>query len=387
MRKALSNMIFAVALMGCAGKSTEQQEAAHEAEKKQQNLAVITDVQRKTIGLQSALPQQRAISHLLKVNGVLDVPPQNLVSISAPMGGFLRRTELLEGMKVRKGELLAVLENPDYVQLQQDYLENASQLDYLQTEYDRQQKLAEQEVNAAKVLQQAKAQYLGARARTEGLEKKLAMIGITPAAIRTKGITSTINIYSPIAGYVSEINVNVGKYVTPTDMLFKIVDAEHLHAELTVFEKDVHSLKLGQTVRVQLANEQKERTAKVYLIGKIIDKERTVRVHCHLDQEDEQLLPGMFIKAFVEISPADQWTLPEKAVVSMEGKNYVFVQRGAEKDRFTYELLPVTLLARTDGWAGIELPEGINPEKDSIVTEGAFELLSVVTAGEGGEDH
>ncbi|ATL47682.1 efflux transporter periplasmic adaptor subunit [Chitinophaga caeni] len=345
---------------------------------------VISDLQYNAIGVQEGAITRRTLSHLLKVNGVLDVPPQNMVDVAVPMGGYIKNTELLEGMKIRKGQLLATLENMEYIQLQQDYLENASQLAYLETEYKRQQELSAAEISATKVLQQAKAQYLTTKARVDGLRKKLQFIGISPANIEKNGISPTIQIYSPINGYVFQVNVNIGKYVTPNDVLFKIVDADHLHAELTVFERDVNSIRMGQTVRLSLPNETKERLAKVYLIGKVIDAERTVRVHCHLEQEDENLIPGMFVKAFIETAPADQWALPSNAVVDFEGANYVFIKKKGSQGH-EYDFVPVNVTAESDDYKGVQLPDEVDPEASTFVLKGAYDLLAALKTAEGGD--
>lgn len=189
---------------------------------------------------------------------------------------------------------MKVLQNADYIQLQQDYVDNKSQLEFLEAEYKRQQELAKENVNSQKILLQSKTQYQSMLAKVSGLKSKLSLLGISSTQIESGNFQSTISLTAPISGYVTQVNVNIGMFVNPTDVMFKIVDTEHLHAELTVFEKDVPKLKIGQKVRFTLANETVERIATVYLIGREIGEDRTVRIHCHLDKEDGELLPGMY---------------------------------------------------------------------------------------------
>src|SRR5690606_16990108 len=132
--------------------------------------------------------------------------------------------------------------------------------------------------------------YESLRARVEGLKARLAIINIEPEKLTDGNIRKTIHLYSPIAGYVTDVNVNLGQFVNATDELFKIVDTGHLHAELYVFEQDIPHLKVNQRVAFTLINENKTRMAHVYLIGREINAERTIRVHCHLDEEDKNLL-------------------------------------------------------------------------------------------------
>ncbi|MBC7863863.1 MAG: efflux RND transporter periplasmic adaptor subunit, partial [Bacteroidia bacterium] len=372
------------------------EEVKKEDEHKEDSLSAkvgLTKEQFKIAGIEVGSLELKALSGTIKVNGMLDVPPQNLVSISAPLGGFVKNTELLQGMKVTKGQTIAVMQHPDYIQLQQDFLESKSQLEYLEAEYKRQQELAKENVNSSKVLQQAKAQYFGMQARYSGLKSKLNLIGINAENLSAEKIQQFISIPSPINGYVTHVNVNIGSYVNPNDVMFQIVDTEHLHAELTVFEKDVPKLKIGQKVRFTLANEEKERHATIHLIGREIDKDRTVRVHCHLDEEDNQLIPGMYLKALVETNSSEVYTLPNEAIIDFEGKKYIFVATEGDfctdkeckeekpKD-YGFEMVEIKTGVSEMNFTEIIFITEVDKESD-IVVKGAYDLLSKMKNSEG----
>jgi cobalt-zinc-cadmium efflux system membrane fusion protein len=329
-----------------------------------------------TAGIQWGKIAPRALSGVVVVNGMLDVPPQNLVSISAPLGGFLKSTDLLQGKAVRKGEVVAVMESSEYIQLQQDYLEQKSQLDFLHEEFNRQEELSKENVNATKTLQQSKASYLSALAKVNGLRGKLQLININPDQLeKTSEIHQTIPLYSPIHGFVTEVNANIGMYVAPSHAIFKIVDTEHLHAELTVFEKDVLKLKIGQKVRFVLANESRERTATIHLIGREISNQRTVRVHCHLDNEDTNLLPGMYLTAQVETGNHETPTLPDEAIVSFEGKKYIFTAPdGAAENGRTFKLIEIKTGIHENGFTEVIVPQEFSPNA-AVVVKGAYDIL------------
>lgn len=311
-------------LISCGNVTTEVTAEEHHDE--EENTVELSLEQLKTAGIEFGKVEQKQISGTIKVNGLLDVPPQQLVSVSAPLGGFLKSTTLLQGSRVKKGQLIAVIENPEYIQLQQDYLEAKSQFDFAQADYERQQELAKENVNAQKTLQQAKTTYQSWVAKKNGLLARLKLINVDIASLEGGAISSTSNIYSIINGFVTEVNVNIGKFVNPSDVLFEIVDTEHLHAELIIFEKDVRKIKIGQKVRFTLANESKERMATVYLIGREISTDRTIRIHCHIDKEDKDLLPGMYLKAIVETGGALVAALPDEAIIDFQGKKYVFIK-------------------------------------------------------------
>jgi membrane fusion protein, heavy metal efflux system len=338
------------------------------------NEVILNEGQDKLLNLQLGKVENRPISGIVKANGMLDVPPQNLVTISAPLGGFVKYTELLQGMKVKKGQVLVVMEHPDYIQMQQDYLDSKSQLGYLELEYKRQEDLAKDNVNAIKTLQMSKSNYLSTRAKVEGLKAKLKLVNIATEDIEAGEIRNTISIISPITGFVTQVNINIGMHVNPTDVMLKIVDTDHLHAEAHVFEKDLPRLAIGQTVRIRLSNESKERLAKVYLIGKEITPERTVRVHCHFDAHDPSLIPGLFFTALIETNEKNVSVLPNEAVVNYNGKYFVFIADDANPLRF--EMMEIVKGISEDGYTTVDLPP--SEAKKSVVTKGTYALLGVL---------
>ena len=369
---------FSAALFSCSSSTNKSEEGALSSGLTQakSNQISLSEEQFKSINVQLGSVETRSLSGNIKANGMLDVPPQNLVSISAPLGGFVKSTELLQGMRVKKGQVVVVMEHPDYIQLQQDYLDNKNQLEFLEQEYNRQLELSKENVNALKSLQHAKSTYFSTKAKVEGLKAKLKLVNINPAEIENGEIKNTVSILSPISGFVSQVNVNLGMHVNPTDVMFRIVDTEHVHAEAQVFEKDIPKLKVGQVAHVLLSNESKERLAKVFLIGKEITPERTVRVHCHLEGEDSNLIPGTYFSALIETGSNFVSALPLKAIVNFDGKHFVFVEKDAASHR--YELLEIkTGSSSSDGgFTGIDSP--MNDFKNKIVVNGAFELLNAL---------
>lgn len=316
--------------------------------------------------------ERKAIAGHIIVNGKLDVPPQNMISVTAPMGGFVKSTQLLQGMKLKKNDVLVVLENPDYIQLQQDYLDSKSKLEFLEAEYYRQQELAKENVNALKALQQAKSQFESMRAIVSGKEAKLKLINIQPATLQADKISPTIKLYAPASGYVTAMNINVGQFVTSTDVMFTIVNLDHIHAEVQVYEKDIGKISIGQKVNFRLAHENALRSATIYLIGREISADRTVRVHCHLDKEDPNLLPGMFVSAEIEVTSNKGNVVPSTAIVNHEGENFVFTTTGNKR----YTAVPVVVGATTGDF--IELPGNEIDSTATIVTTGAFELIGML---------
>ena len=351
----------------------------------------ITQEQYQTAGIETGPSSIRNLSDVVNANGNIDIPPQNLVSISAPMGGFIRKTDLLQGMEVKKGQILAIIENPDFIQIQQDYLETESKLEYALLEYERQSTLNKENVNAQKVLQQANSEVKIQKARLSGLKERLKTAGINLKTLTDGTIVNSTPVISPINGSVTTVNVNIGKYVNPTDVMFEIVDTHHLHVELSVFEQDIPKIKLGQLVRFTVTNNPgKENIARVYLINQKINEDRTVRVHCHLTKDDPGLLPQNFVKAIIEIGANPVTALPDEAIVDFEGKPYIFIRdinSGKDSASLVFEMKEVLRGVSENGYSQIKFFDGFDSSKAKIALKGAYMLLSKLKNSEEDDDH
>ncbi|MDZ4716695.1 MAG: efflux RND transporter periplasmic adaptor subunit [Cytophagales bacterium] len=369
--KKIIGILFLLASWSCSPNEQADASGPEASTPAFANTVELSKEQYDASGIQLGTVEDRPLSGSIQVTGMLDVPPQNLVNITAPLGGFLRSTDLLQGMRVSKGQVIAVIENPEYIQLQQDFLDTRSQVDFLEMEFQRQSHLAEENVNAQKTLQKAQADLISMKARNSGLRAKLKMLHIDADKLQPEKISSTIELRSPIRGYVTQVYSSIGAFASPTDILFKIVDTEHLHAELTCFERDVPKIKIGQKIRFVLSYETAERLATVFLIGKEIGPDRTVRIHGHLDKEDIHLMPGMYLKAVIETGSESVPSLPEEAVLNFEDKEIIFISTSSQ----AYKLLEIQTGVREDGWVAVTLPAGV-PATVSVVVKNAHKLLS-----------
>jgi len=393
MKKLLYSIAFVyiTCMSGCTRESRNEPEDHHEEE----NIVGLSSGQYQSAGITLGKVEKKNISTTLQVNGLLDVPPQNLVTVSAMMGGFIKSTKLLQGMRVKKGEGIVTIQNPEFIQLQQDYLDNKSKLLFAEQEYQREEELARNNISAKKTLQQVTANYQSLKAIHDGLLEKLSILGINPTTVEDGSIKSTVSIVSPISGYVTEVYINIGKYVNPQDLICEIVDTDHLHAELSVFEQDIMKVKEGQKIKLQLVNENDiTRPATVYLINKKINEDRTVRVHAHLDKEDRNLLPNTYLKALIEVTDQLTTALPEEAIVSYGDKDYIFLKSEEHKheppsakqeEEFVFKAIEVKKGGSQNGYTAVELPEGFDTENSEIVIKGAYTLLSIMNNTEEGE--
>lgn len=335
-----------------------------------ENVVTLTLAQRKNTDIVTGKLEQRNISSIIKLNGKIDVPPQNMISVSMPLGGYLKSTKLLPGMFIRKGEVIATMEDQQYIQLQQDYLINQSKLVFAEKEYQRQKELNQSQASSDKVFQQAESDYRTLKINLSALAEKLKLININPKNLTESNLSKSVHIYSVINGFVSKVNVNIGKYVNPSDILFELINPTDIHLNLKVFEKDLNKLSIGQKV-IAFTNNQpnKKHDCEIILISKDLSSEHTADIHCHFENYDKTLLPGMYMNAEIEIKNNAALTLPEDAVVNFEGKDYVFVEDKTNQ----FSIVEVKIGNKEDGF--IEILNSGGFANKSFVTKGAYTLL------------
>jgi cobalt-zinc-cadmium efflux system membrane fusion protein len=364
----LFSALLSCLLFACSTKDESQNEAAVPTQKQFK----LSPQQVKALGLELGSLSEQQMGLSVFANGIIEVPPQNKSYIAMPFGGYIKEIKVLDGMLVKKGQVLLVVEHPDIIQLQQEYLELQGQMDYLSADYERQKQLYEKEAGSAKSFQQAKSAYMVNKAKLSGLAVQLEMANVNMATLQKGTIERTQRIRSPFSGVITKVTANVGAFAEPKDNLLEIIDLKHAHAELTVYEKYLSFLQKDQVVKLQFVDVNQTASAKIYLIGREISKERTVKVHCHFDQLPSDITPGAYLKAEIRSDNQSQYTLPEEAVVQQDGKDVVFILHEGN-----YLPIAVDLLMSQDGRVALTSNKLDLLKKSKIVVKGAYELLAL----------
>ncbi len=341
-------------------------------------LILITQTQFNSNGMQLGKLQEKQFPVTVAVNGSIDVPPENRAVVSATMGGYIKSTPFLVGDIVKKGQKLVTLENPEFVSLQQEYMEVHQQLTYLKAEYDRQHTMKEENITSQKSYLQAESSYKSAVARHTGLSKQLQLLNIIPSNVENGNITSIVSIYAPISGSITKVNVTRGSYVSPATSILEIIDNEHIHLELSVFEQDIMKIKKGQKIDFKIPEASEDSfQAEVYLVGATLEENRTIKVHGHLlDESSTNFLPGMFVEAAIVTSTKNEKALPNDAVVMVEGIPHVLVLDKKEGDAYYFRPQQVELSANGTDDMAIETTDTFTSDTQFLV-KGAFALLGV----------
>lgn len=371
--KTLRNLQLVVLISGltffiqCKNKTGEQ---VQQAVPNDGNTVLLTDAQFKNAPVETVQLSEKSIATVLKVNGKIDVSPQSLVSVSVPLGGYLKMTRLVPGMHVTKGQVIAIMEDPQYVQLQHEYLQAKSKLHFAELDYRRQGELNQTQASSDKVMQQAQAEMLSQRLTVNALAKQLRLINIDPDKLSENTIAEDVRVHSQIDGFVSKVNVNTGKYVNPSDVLFELINPFDIHLNLKVYEKDINRLRIGQKV-VAYSNSEpgKKHQGEIILISKNISSDGISDVHAHFENYDKSLLPGTYMNAEIETNTTLSYALPEESIVSFEGKEYVFAQTGNQR----FRMVPVTTGEKETGFIQIINYSDLTGKR--IAAKNAYTLL------------
>lgn len=290
-------------------------------------------------------------------------------------------TSLIQGSRVTKGQILGRIENPEFIELQQEYLEARNSLEYAEGEYQRHKTLFEDDVYSSKNLQEVTAQYKSLKAQLNATGQKLAMIGIDVSGLTEDNITRSVELRSPIGGYIRTMSANLGKYVTPTDVVFEIVNTGALVLDLTLYEKDVHRVALGQKVRFMMTGGDKpEHEAVIFQVSKAVGPDKTVKAFASVTGPSNNILPGMYVNAWIETSSEPLVTIPTEAITRFDDHDYIFIFEREKEEHgvpFTeFKMIEITRGVTDSQFTSIILPEGLDLTKARVVIKGSYALLA-----------
>lgn len=369
MKKQWYILVFALLLVACKKEETTPATAENDG------LVSVTQAQFQSAEMAISSPVIKDFDQTIKVTGKIDVPPQNRAKVTTFVGGYVKSTQLLVGDRVKKGQALLTLENTAFIDIQKEYLEVAEQLKYLKSEFVRQKTLHDEKITSQKNYLKAESDYKSAMATYQSLKQKLLLLHIDPTQVAQGKFTSMITIYAPISGDIVIMNANVGMLMSPEDVILEIVDTDHLHLELAVFEKDILKVNKGQKINFTVPEASKENfQGEVHLVGKSIEgNDRTINVHGHLEDETQQkLLTGMFVEATLVFGTKKGLAIPSEAILKENNKYYVFVLV-SNKNGYDFRKLAVTLGEQNEDFSEI-IPNSTCNASTKILTKGIFDV-------------
>ena len=365
-----------------------EEEGGHEEE---EGVVEISDKQAGTIGLEISPLEQRSLGNTIKVTGQLDLFPQDRANISPFVGGNVRSINVIEGDKVSKGQILAYLEHPDIISMQQEFQEKNDELVFLKQDFERKQTLYDKGVSSGKEFQMAQSKFRSTTSSVNALKSKLRLLGMNTDKIAEGQIFSAVPITTPIGGYVDDVMVNLGDYIAPQTKIFTVSDNSKVHVDLKVYEKDISKVKLGQQIFFTVASKPNELLkAKVHSLGKTFETDpKALHVHADMENKNSDLLPGMYVEGRIVQGEKIGYAVPEEAIIKEGEQSFIFIfddDGEKEEDRMKYKMIPVSTGITDLGFVEINLPADI-PKDIKVVTKGAYTLSSEMVKGELEHDH
>lgn len=337
---------------------------------------VISKDQAKILGLEFDHLDNINISRGISVNGYFATPPENTAFISSNVSGKVVRVNFQIGEKVKGGSEVVCVESLEFLEIQRDYIATKSSLKYLEDEYERQKKLAEQNVNARKVFLRAEKDYLESKAKLESLKKKLDILRINTDNLENGNLSSQLSIKSPIEGYISEVNTTTGETVNTEKILIKVVNTDHMHVEFDVFERDIMNIQLGQKVELSIPNApQIQMLGEIILIGKEINEEtRSVKVHAHYP-DNRDLYVGMFVEGKILTEESEKMAIPEQGLLREEKRSYVYKLLSENDSSYSVRRELVETGPEQDGLVAIDFLTDVDSD-DLFAVKGVYYLSS-----------
>jgi len=391
-------LAFCLLLVSCGKTETKpQEEQKATTEEASSTIASLTAEQIKTVGIQYGTIEQKELTATLKANGALRVPNNNKANATSMYGGVVKSINVQLGDFVKKGQVIATIANPQFIQLQEEYLSTSSKIIFAEQELARQKELNSGNAGALKNYQNADAELKSIRTRRASLQQQIQLMGINPSSLNNNNLRSALSVTSPITGTISNVFSKIGSYVDVSSPVAEIVDNSQLHLDLNIFEKDLPMLKVGQIIHFRITNNLGEDyNAKVYSIGAAFENDsKSIPVHATVQGNKSGLIDGMNITAIVSLNNVTTDAVPTDAIVSADGKEYIFVVTDkrvevteVENDKSektktqvtttNFEKIEVAIGVSNMGYTAITLVKDI-PANAKIVTKGAFFVNAKLT--------
>lgn len=374
---------------------TEQKEKHNE--EAPPTIASLTEEQMKSVGIALGTIEMKELTSTIKANGLLRVPNNNKATITSLYGGIIKTLNVQVGSFVNKGQVIASIANPEFIQLQEDYLTVNSRITFAEQEFRRQKELFDNDAGAKKNLQNADAELKTLRSRKASLQNRLQMMGISPGKVSNGNMRSGLVITAPISGTISSISAQIGSYVDVSSPVAEIIDNSSIHLDLQIFETDLPKMKVGQIVHFKLTNNpESEYDARVYSIGSSFENDsKTISVHCDVTGNKSGLIDGMNITGIVSLDKSTTAAVPTEAIVDADGKNYIFIQTNKKEEEheaedqkgekakehaktINFEKIEVAKGTSDVGYTAITPVSGI-PSDAKVVVKGAFFVNAKLT--------
>lgn len=312
---------------------------------------------RRVLGLRSESVRRASLARTIRTVGRVAADERRLHHIHTKFEAYIEHLYVdYTGKFVRKGEPLASLYSPELLATQQEYL----------LAWRAKERLA---ASALPAVAQGGVDLL------EAAKQRLLLWDIRPADIarleKTGEVRRTLDLYSPVSGYVTQKMALHGMRVTPVDTLFDIADLSHLWVMADVYESDLAAVRTGMPAELTLSYlpGRTWRGSVTYIAPVVEEKTRTIKVRVEVDNADGQLKPEMFADVLLESGHGSGLVVPASALLKTGERTLVFVDLGDGR------MEPREVEAGPKVAEGVQVLRGVS-EGEKVVTGANFLLDS-----------
>ncbi|WP_338814826.1 efflux RND transporter periplasmic adaptor subunit [Bernardetia sp. Wsw4-3y2] len=351
-----------------------EKSTTNEHQSNEQTHPIFTGEQIKKLGIEINKSSLKSIPTIIEATGTIHLPPQNKALVGSVLGGKIKQIMIHEGDYVKKGQIIAILENPEALKMQQEYLTVSARLIMLEADLERQKNLQSQDATTQKIVQQAQAELDMAKAQKASLQAQLNLINLSTKSLSANSIHSTFSVLAPISGMTHNIVGQLGEFIDANKSMVEILNEEHLHIEILVYEKDIDAIKEGQKVNFIPYNSPNSKPveAVVYSISNTIDAvTKTVSIHAEIKQKLSTILrDGTLGKITIESEGQDRPTLPKDALIQEGEQFFVFIQKEKVEKGIEFDKVEIEVYAQNENEFQFLI-------KDNSIQKSIYELLFV----------
>ena len=337
------------------------------------NMILITQEQFNNEGMEIGEISNHYFEDVVSCNGIISAPVNGIAHISSQFEGIVKTINYSIGDHVEQGDVICTLASNELIVIQQEYLQTSAKLHQLEVNYKRSKALYAENIGAQKDLISKESEYNALAAEHQSLKLQLKLLNLDIEKIKRGDLYTTFPILAPISGYITKMDVVLGKFIEPQTQMMELVDISSLQLQLSVFVVDINNISPGQSVTFKLLGESKnEHQAILKSIGKTINS-NSKTIHCIANiiyDNQYEYTNGSYIEAKIITESTTALALPEEAIIKSGENYYVLVVDEIKDDDYFLRKEKIEIGRKLNGYAEITSSTPLN----KVVTQGVYNL-------------
>jgi cobalt-zinc-cadmium efflux system membrane fusion protein len=360
---------MASSFLACQQSKAPQNEIANENEE----LIQISQEQFNSEKMEIGIAKTHSFEDIVSCNGIIMATPNGIARLNTPYPGIVKSIHFSPGDFVKKSQVLCKIESNELITLQQEFAETAALQKSIASNYERIQNLYKENIKSEKEFLDIESTYKANKAKYESLALKLQLLNFDIHKIQEGHFYSSFSLVAPINAYISNSNLVLGEFTDPQKSFVEMIDPNQLQMQISVFEKDIHQIKLRQTVQFKsLSNPDELFTAHISSIGKGIDFDtKSIICMANIEQKAKNTLyNGSFVEVEIITHKKEAKALPSEAILKSGPDRYVFVVTKTDDKNYYLQKEKIRIGSESKGYS--ELLD--SSKLDKILIRGVYKL-------------